>query len=320
MSLKSPSDLIINEVLSYLPVKIQQLLQKSKLGEEQNLEEIRLRCGQPLLLRLGERELAVNCEGRLTTLWQQGYRVEAEDIWRIIAAISDNSLYAFEEDIRRGFITIPGGHRVGLAGQVVLKGDGIQMIKDFGSICFRVARQVRGCAEPLMPVLFSGPKGLLQNTLIVSPPRCGKTTLLRDIARLISQGGKWPGLNVAIVDERSEIAGCYKGVPQLDVGPRTDILDSCPKDLGMMLAIRALSPQVVITDEIGTEADADAIMECIHAGVTIISTAHAGSLEEVRQRPILRKMMADGVFGLLIILSRRHGPGNIEQVIRWDSG
>ncbi|MGI6435103.1 MAG: stage III sporulation protein AA [Syntrophomonadaceae bacterium] len=319
MSATSPAALIKNEILSYLPGKMQQLLQQLKEEDYQDLEEIRLRCGQPLLLRLGERELAVSGEGRLTPVLQKGYRVEREDIWRMIASISDNSLYAFEEDIRRGFITIPGGHRVGLAGQVVLKKNHIQMIKDFGSICFRIAREVIGCADPVMPALFAGPKGLLQNTLIVSPPRCGKTTLLRDIARLISKGSNRPGLNVAVVDERSEIAGCYKGVPQLDVGPRTDILDGCPKDLGMMMAIRALSPQVVVTDEIGREGDAEAVMECIHAGVTIISTAHAGNLEELRQRPILRRLMADGVFQLVIILSRRHGPGNIEQVIRWDA-
>lgn len=319
MSATSPATLIKNEILSYLPGKIQQLLQQLKEEDYQHLEEIRLRCGQPLVLRLGERELAVSREGRLTPVLQQGCRVEREDIWRVIASISDNSLYAFEEDIRRGFITIPGGHRVGLAGQVVLKEQNIQMIKDFGSICFRVAREVKGCAGPVMPALFAGPKGRLQNTLIVSPPRCGKTTLLRDIARLISEGGNRPGLNVAVVDERSEIAGCYQGVPQLDVGPRADILDGCPKDQGMMMAIRALSPQVVITDEIGREGDAEAVMECIHAGVTIISTAHAGNLEELRQRPILRRLMADGVFQLIIILSHRHGPGNIEQVIRWDA-
>lgn len=319
MSVKSPGTLVENEILSYLPVKIQQMLRQITAEKYKDLEEIRLRCGQPLLLQIGERELTVSREGRLTPILQQGYQVEGEDIWRIIASISDNSLYAFEEDIRRGFITIPGGHRVGLAGQVVLKGNHIQMIKDFGSVCFRVARQVIGCADPIMPALFAGTRGTLQNTLIVSPPRCGKTTLLRDITRLVSSGGKYPGLNVAVVDERSEIAGCYKGVPQLDVGPRTDILDGCPKDLGMMMAIRALSPQVVVTDEIGREGDVGAVMECIRAGVTIISTAHAGSLEELRQRPILRKMMAEGVFQLLIILSRRHGPGNIEQVVRWDT-
>lgn len=320
MSATIPGNMIKDEILSYLPVNIQRLLLRVEANEYRELEEIRLRSGQPLLLRLGEREMAINREGRLTPVLQQGYRVECEDIWRTIASISDNSLYAFEEDIRRGFITIPGGHRVGLAGQVVLKGNRIQMIKDFGSVCFRVAREVIGCADPIIPTLFSGSKGRLQNTLIISPPRCGKTTLLRDVARLVSRGGSRPGLNVAVVDERSEIAGCYKGIPQLDVGPRSDILDGCPKDLGMMMAIRALSPQVVVTDEIGREGDAGAIMECIHAGVSIICTAHAGALEEVRQRPILRSLMADGVFQLLIVLSRRHGPGNIEQVIRWDAG
>lgn len=316
--MSSPTQ-IKREVLSYLPVHIQKLLNNLKIEDYQQLEEIRLRCGQPLVVRIGERELAVAQEGRLTTILQQGYRVERDDICRVVASISDNSLYAFEEDIRRGFITIPGGHRVGLAGQVIYKEQSIELMKNFGSLCFRVAREVKGCADPVMPALFSAPQGTLQNTLIVSPPRCGKTTLLRDITRRISEGSHRPGLNVVVVDERSEIAGCYQGVPQLDVGPRTDILDGCPKDIGMMMAIRALSPQVVVTDEIGRQGDAQAVMECIHAGVTIISTAHAGNLEELRQRPILRKLMADGVFKLIIVLSRRHGPGQIEQVIRWDA-
>jgi stage III sporulation protein AA len=317
MPVVSSPDQIKTEILSYLPLHMQRLLNNLKPEEYQLLEEIRLRCGQPLLVRIGERELAVG-EDRLTSNLLHGYRVKQEDICRVIASISDNSLYAFEEDIRRGFITIPGGHRVGLAGQVILKQNHIELIKNFASLCFRVAREVKGCARSVMPSIFNTPQ-ILNNTLIVSPPRCGKTTLLRDITRCISAGSQRPGMNVAVVDERSEIAGCYHGVPQLDVGPRTDILDGCPKDIGMMMAIRSLSPQVIITDEIGTQADAGAVMECIHAGVHIISTAHAESLEELRRRPILRKLMADGVFKLVIILSRRNGPGNIDQVIRWDA-
>lgn len=317
MPVVSSPEQIKTEILSYLPLHMQRLLNNLKPEEYQLLEEIRLRCGQPLLVRIGERELAVG-EDRLTSNLLHGYRVKQEDICRVIASISDNSLYAFEEDIRRGFITIPGGHRVGLAGQVILKQNHIELIKNFASLCFRVAREVKGCARSVMPSIFNTPQ-ILNNTLIVSPPRCGKTTLLRDITRCISAGSQRPGMNVAVVDERSEIAGCYHGVPQLDVGPRTDILDGCPKDIGMMMAIRSLSPQVIITDEIGTQADAGAVMECIHAGVHIISTAHAESLEELRRRPILRKLMADGVFKLVIILSRRNGPGNIDQVIRWDA-
>lgn len=315
--ISSPNQ-IKTEILSYLPIHMQKLLNSLKPDDYHNLEEIRLRCGQPLVVRIGERELAVG-PGRLTATLHEGYRVEREDICRVIASISDNSLYAFEEDIRRGFITIPGGHRVGLAGQVVLKEHHIELIKNFGSLCFRVAREVKGCAKPVMPILFGNPQQVLHNTLIVSPPRCGKTTLLRDIARCISAGSHCPGMNVVVVDERSEIAGCHQGVPQLDVGPRTDILDGCPKDVGMMMAIRSLSPQVIITDEIGRQGDADAVMECVHAGVNIISSAHAGNLDELRQRPILRKLMSDGVFKLVIILSRRQGPGHIDQVIRWDA-
>lgn len=317
MPLNTSDKLIREGILPYLPHRLQDLLQYLKEDDFENLEEIRLRCGQPLALRLGEREVTLDAHGRLSVDLGKGVRITRDDIWRMVASVSDNSLYAFEEDVRRGFITIPGGHRVGLAGHVTMDGQKIRLMKDFGSICFRVARQVAGCAASLYPRLFDE-SGNLVNTLVVSPPRCGKTTLLRDLARLISEDGKRPGKNVVIVDERSEIAGCYMGVPQLDVGPRTDILDGCPKDIGMMMAIRSLSPQVIITDEIGQAGDAQAMLECIKAGVAVIASAHANQLDQLRQRPYLKDIMQSEVFPLVVLLSRRGGPGTMEQIVRWD--
>lgn len=303
--------MIRKQVLPYLSPGVKKIVERVDSAVYIHLEEIRLRCGKPLILRIGDREILLDREGRRTISQEQAYIVNEEDIYRTIASISDNSLYAFEEEIRRGFITVPGGHRVGLAGQVVVQGNGIKGMKDFSSICFRVARQVKGCAENLTPFMLSD-DGVI-NTLVISPPRCGKTTVLRDISRILSERN-----NVVIVDERSEIAGCYRGIPQLDTGIRTDVLDACPKAWGMFMAIRSLSPQVIVTDEIGREEDAAAIRECVNAGVTVISSVHARNLEELQQRPVMKGLLASGAFKLGIFLSRNRGPGTLEEIVRWE--
>jgi stage III sporulation protein AA len=272
-----------------------------------------------LLIKIGDKDIALDARGNVIEKLERGYRIEEEDVYRTIASISDNSLYAYEEEIRRGFITLPGGHRVGLAGQVVMSGNQIGNIKSFSGIAFRVAREVKDCARQLMPYIckknFSNPL----NTILISPPRCGKTTILRDIARMLSNGSQnADGCNVSIIDERSELAGCYRGIPQLDVGQRTDVLDSCPKAIGMIMAIRSLSPRVVITDEIGRKEDVDAIRECVNAGVAVITSIHASSIQELGKRPIFQELLAATAFNLGIVLSRSRGPGSVEEIIRWD--
>jgi stage III sporulation protein AA len=155
------------------------------------------------------------------------------------------------------------------------------------------------------------------NTLLISPPQCGKTTLLRDLARQISNGtlhARMKGMKVGIVDERSELAGCVQGVPQHDVGLRTDVLDACPKAEGMIMMIRSMSPHLLITDEIGRMEDCEAILEAVHAGVHVITTAHGFGLSEVRKRPAIRELFKAGAFSRYIVLSRRLGPGTVEAV------
>jgi len=305
------------EITAYLAPNIRKLFCGVEDRLLSHLEEIRLRCNQPLVLRVGDKEYSIDRHGRVVTDLKQGYLVSREDLYRSIASISDNSLYAFEEEIRRGFITIPGGHRVGLAGQVVVSGQEVKTMKDFSGLCFRVAREVPDCALGLISQV--APRGTPVSSLIISPPRCGKTTMLRDLARLLSDGsGSVPPHNVVVVDERSEIAGCYQGIPQLNVGMRTDVLDACPKALGMMMAIRSLSPQINITDEIGRREDVEAIGECLHAGITVIASIHARNVEELRGRPLIRKLLDEGAFQRGIVLTRQPRPGRIQEIIRWD--
>ncbi|HPF43159.1 MAG TPA: stage III sporulation protein AA [Syntrophomonadaceae bacterium] len=307
-------EIVSKQILPYLSPPLQHIIMHLNDRFFASLEEIRLRSGQPLIMKIGDKDTAVNLKGELARSLDKAYVVTSEDIYRTIASISDNSLYAFEEEIRRGFITVQGGHRAGLAGQVIVEGNQVRTIKDFSGICLRIAREVKNCAEPVLRNVIPDGSQIL-NTLIISPPRCGKTTFLRDITRGISHAGQH---NVVVVDERSEIAGCYRGIPQLDVGPRTDVLDACPKALGMIMAVRSLSPQAIITDEIGRMEDAEAILECINAGVAVISSVHAGGMRELSRRPVMKSLLEQKIFQLGIVLSRRKGPGTVEELIRWD--
>lgn len=312
-------NLVSREIAPYLSPVVRGLVEGQGEGFLLKLEEIRLRCHQPLWFKLGDEDWTINEKGQAIRDIKSGYWVKEEDIYRSIASISDNSLYAFEEDVRRGFITIPGGHRVGLAGQVVAQGDEVRNIKDFSSICFRVAREIPGAAASILQHVMDPRTGEPLNTLIISPPRCGKTTILRDLARCISGGSRSRiSANVVIVDERSELAGCYRGIPQLDIGPQTDVLDSCPKAVGMMMAVRSLSPRVIICDEIGRQEDFKAIRECINAGVSVISSIHASSNDDLRRRPFIKDLLGLGAFKIGVVLSRAKGPGTIQEIIRWE--
>jgi len=230
------------------------------------------------------------------------------DVAHLVAACSGSSLYAYEEEMKQGFITLPGGHRVGFAGKTLLDGAGlVRGLKSISALCLRVARSLPGCADKVLPEILDE-TATPHHTLIISPPQAGKTTLLRDIARQLSKRGR----RVCIVDERSEIAGCYRGRPELDVGPRTDVLDGCPKAQGMLMALRALSPEVLITDEIGRSEDVSAIEEALNAGVRVIASAHGNSLADVAQRPHLARLFERQLFARIVVLSHRKGPGTIE--------
>lgn len=310
-------DMIKHEIIPFLSPQIRDLFMKINIDHYQQLEEIRLRCGQPLMLKIGDQDWLVSRRGELQQNPAAAYVVHEDDIHRSILAISDNSLYAFEAEIRRGFITIPGGHRVGLAGQVVMEHDEVKTMKNFSGLSFRIAREIKDCSKSILPHLYQD-QAAPGSTLFIAAPRCGKTTILRDITRNISVGSRWgPPCNVSLIDERSELAGCWQGQAQMDVGPRTDVLDACPKALGMMMAIRSLGPQVIVCDEIGRKEDADALQECVNAGVSVISSVHAGDLNEARKRPLLKEILAAGAFQTLITLSRRQGPGTVEEIVRW---
>jgi stage III sporulation protein AA len=220
------------------------------------LEEIRLRLGRGVFLHgsFGARRL--------------DYRPTERDFAAVLSALCDRSVYARAEELKRGYLTIEGGCRVGLAGRAVFENGEVSRLTDISAFNFRVAREIFGAAAEMTPHILQG--GRPRHTLLLSPPGCGKTTALRDICRCLSASYK-----VCVVDERSEIAGSFRGVPQFDLGPNADVLDGVPKAVGIAMAVRALSPQVLVTDEIGTAADLDAIRGAAKSGVKIIASLHS---------------------------------------------
>lgn len=277
------------------------------------VQEIRLRICSPLLMVYKNREVFMGKEGGVTERADEAYLVGRKDIRETVECISSYSLYAFEEELRQGFLTIQGGHRVGIAGKAVAEGGNIRTMKFISFINVRLAHEVKGCADGIMPVLYQGTgNGGIYNTMIISPPRCGKTTLLRDIIRQVSNGtGREQGITAAVVDERSEIAACYQGEPQNDVGIRTDVLDCCPKAAGMMMMIRTMSPGVVAVDEIGSREELEAVRYAVSCGCRLVATVHGESLEDIKKKPVLKEMFEEGIFQRYILLDCRGHIGHV---------
>lgn len=275
--------------------------------------EIRLRTGLPLCVIGGLRKekYFISANGRQVGA-SGAYLPAKEEIGRIFSGICRSSLYAYKEDIRNGFITLRGGHRVGIAGKMLPDGS----VYDVSSLNIRIARQVRGCASKIIGQIIKNPNEIY-NTLIVSPPACGKTTLIRDIARILGSGSKSPyfhGASVGIIDERSEIAACYNGKPANDVGLMTDVYDACPKEKGILMMIRSMAPEIIITDEIGGPGDAAAVESAMNAGVKLIATAHGSGLSDLKVRREIAAMIGSGVFEKYITLSCVNGPATISEV------
>lgn len=316
-----------------------------------DLEEIRVRVGKPLFIYIREKEFVLVqndsatgsieiADSRQQNVYKNAYLVTEQDLLEMQNYISNYSLYAWQEELRNGFLTIQGGHRIGLAGGTTNHAGHINGISYLTFFNIRVAHEKVGCADSILPHLYEtditqaklndndGSPRIqntnvgVYNTLILSPPGAGKTTLIRDCIRSLSYGAeKSPlnllysqnnleeatfvrGLKVGLVDERSEIAACYHGIPQNDIGPRTDVLDGCNKPEGIQMLLRTMSPEVIAVDELGAEEDFKAVEQAAYSGCKVIGTVHAGSINELQEKTILKRWCEKDLFERFIFIEK----------------
>ena len=309
-----PLDTAVNlhPVFIYLPPSLREIMEQLPLSLARNLEEIRIRQGRPLAIKTDQQDCFIDLRGQAVDMPGGAYMVTAEDVWKTVQLISQNSLYAFEEEFRQGFLTIPGGHRVGLAGKAVLDDGALKTLRDIGSLCFRIARAVPGAARNILPYLIDRQSGRSYHTLIVSPPRAGKTTVLRDLVRLLSCGVpelKLPGCSLGWWTSGARSPPVTGGCPSMTWAP-----GGCARPLPQGGRDADAAPVDVAPGDRhrrdrAPKQDVDAVWEMVYTGVSVLATVHASRFEELEQRPYLRDLMAEQVFQRYVFLSRRKGPG-----------
>lgn len=305
-----------DEIINSLSVNLREKI-KNVSRNDINIEEIRLRSQKPLILNANNRDYFYNQNlNKLDTKMDNPYIVTKEDIEQTFQIICKYSIHSFMDDIKKGFITLRGGHRVGLVGKAIVEDGQVKNMKHISSLNIRVSREIIGCSNNILSHIVRG-DNQVNNTLIISPPQCGKTTLIRDIVRNLSNGNRdygFKGIKVALIDERNEISGSYLGVPQMDVGIRTDIIETCPKDLGIMMLLRSMSPNLIVTDEIGNIDEIKALYTALNGGVNLITTVHGDSIEDIKSRKELSNLLDKDLFKKVIILSAKKGPGTVEKI------
>ncbi len=291
-------------VINILPHGIRQCMYNINLDEA---EEIRLIQGKPVFIRYPDGDYYITRKGVLCRDEKKGIQVDRRQMAETLERVTKSSLYSVKDEIKNGYVTIDGGHRVGIVGTGVINADTVEFIKNISAMNIRIATEVIGCSDAIIPDILDGG---IANTLIISPPGCGKTTLLRDIVRNIS----YRGYCVAVADERSEICAMHEGESIFDIGGHTTVLEGCPKSYAMCALLRAMSPDVIVTDELGEDGDTNAVSKIINSGVSVIASAHGRDTKQLMRKKAFRKLLP--MFDMVVVLSKRDGVGTIECVDR----
>ena len=286
-----------NEILRYFPHNIYQVL-KNTFEQKQNLisslQEIRIRVNRPIILKTVQADLLIE------------YLVTQSEVFEVLEKLCNNSIYAYQNQICKGFITVRGGHRVGITGTAITENEKVTNLKYITSLNFRIAREVKGCSNKILKDVICKEQNTIYTSLIVSPPGKGKTTMLRDLIRNISNGVPelgFRGKTCGVVDERGEIAAMYHGIPQNDVGIRTDVIENISKDKGMSMLIRSMAPEIIACDEIGSKEDVEAIQNAVISGVKGIFTMHGKNLDDIKENQGINYLIKTKQIEKIIFLS-----------------
>lgn len=300
----------MNSILRLLSSNIRNIVQKQIMLLGSDTVEIRLRVNSPILIKKVKSIIYLD----------ENYKVTKKDIDDTVSNLTRNSIHAFEKEIRGGYITIEGGHRVGLGGDCFYEGENFKGFKSITSLNIRIAREYPGCSENFIKYFISSNKNIY-NTLIIGPPLSGKTTFIRDLCANLSDGVKNPyfeGCDITLIDERGEISAIYNGIPQMYVGSRTDVLSYCMKKDGFVMGIRALSPKVIISDELGSKDDFEILQYALKCGVNVITTAHGFSLDDVKKNLYMKTIIENNFFQRAIILKNSKQPGVVKEVFDFE--